>query len=145
MAYLRTSRASSALTDTAATTGCCLPVAKFAGSPLLRDFQKILERDAVSYRIGYPLQLQATYLLALWAEVRAGKSPRSTFDAELPAIQADIHHWLLMGAECSSPKTLETCRNLLTLCSFTRHPGVEPTNTRAERALWHPIIWRRLS
>jgi transposase len=97
----------------------------------------------------YHVQLQATSLLALWADVREGKSPRSTFDAELPAIHAQIHHWLLTATECSSPKSVETCPNLLTLWdalwSFTRHPGVEPTNYSPERALRPPVIWRRLA
>jgi transposase len=118
-------------------------------SHLLRDFQKILERDTDSYPIGYHLQLQADYLLALWAKVRTAELPRAAFDIELPALQAQVHHWLTAGADGPSPKTVETCRNLLTLWdalwSFTRHPGVEPTNNSAERALRHPVIWRRLS
>src|SRR5260221_1786956 len=125
---------------------CCRQV---CWSHLVRDFQKILERDPASYPIGSPLQLQAAYLLALWAKVRIGELPRSAFDAELPTIQAQCKHWLLTGAECPSAKTVETCRNLLALWealwSFTTHPSVEPTNNSAERALRHPVIWRRLS
>jgi transposase len=125
---------------------CCRQV---CWSHLVRDFQKILERDPVSYPIGYHLQLQADYLLALWAKVRIGELPRAAFDAELPTIQAQCQHWLLTGADCQSAKTVETCRNLLALWealwSFTAQPGVEPTNNSAERALRHPVIWRRLS
>jgi transposase len=40
-------------------------------------------------------------------------------------------------------------RNLLkawpALCSFARHPGVEPTNNHAERALRSAVIYRKLS
>ncbi len=118
-------------------------------SHLLRDFQKILERDAISFPIGYPLQLQADYLLALWAQVRQGDLPHASFDAELPAIQTHLQPWLMVGSRCQSSKTAETCRNLLglwdALWSYTKYPGVEPTNNSAERALRHPVIWRRLS
>lgn len=118
-------------------------------SHLLRDFQKILERDIDSHVIGYHLQIQAEYLLALWAKVREGQLARAAFDLELTAIQAHIRRWLITGSHCPSSKTVETCRNLLNLWdalwTFTTHPGVEPTNNSAERALRHPVIWRRLS
>ncbi|MDP9416711.1 MAG: transposase, partial [Actinomycetota bacterium] len=31
------------------------------------------------------------------------------------------------------------------LWAFAAHAGVEPTNNRAERALRHPVIWRKTS
>ncbi len=56
-------------------------------SHLLRDFQKILERGAESYPVGYNLKLQAEYLLVRWARVRDGTLPYAAFLAEFPAIQ----------------------------------------------------------
>ncbi len=118
-------------------------------SHLLRDFQKILERGGDSYRIGYHLKLHADYLLVLWAHVRDGTLPYTAFLAEYPAIQCHLRYWLTQGLLCPEESTAETCRRLIALdaalWSFVTAPGVEPTNNAAERALRHPVIWRRTS
>ena len=118
-------------------------------SHLLRDFQKILERGGDSYRIGANLKVYADYLLVLWARVRDGTLSYEAFLAEFPAIQCQIRHWLTQGLLCSEDGTAETCRRLIALdaalWSFVTAPGVEPTNNAAERALRHPVIWRRTS
>lgn len=118
-------------------------------SHLLRDFQCILERGGASFAIGTHLKLQGEYLLALWARTRADPTQRTTFDTELPLIQDRIRHWLSLGAACSESQTVRTCANLLALepalWTFATVEGVEPTNNAAERALRHPVIWRRLS
>jgi len=118
-------------------------------SHLVRDFQKILERGGQSYVIGYNLKLQAEYLLALWSRVRDGTLSRADFLAEFPAVQCHLRFWLTQGLLCDCPSTAETCGNLLALDEalwrFITCPGVEPTNNAAERALRHPVIWRRTS
>jgi transposase len=118
-------------------------------SHLLRDFQKMLERGGESYRIGASLKLHAEYLLVLWARVRDGTLSYSAFLAEFPAIQCHLRHWLTQGLLCPNDSTAETCRRLIALdaalWSFVAAPGVEPTNNAAERALRHPVIWRRTS
>jgi transposase len=118
-------------------------------SHLLRDFQKILERGGDSYRIGATLKIYAEYLLVLWAHVRDGTSSYESFLAEFPAIQSQIRYWLAQGLLCPDDSTAETCRRLIALdtalWSFVTAPGVEPTNNAAERALRHPVIWRRTS
>ena len=118
-------------------------------SHLLRDFQKMLERGGDSYRIGANLKVYAEYLLVLWARVRDGTLSYEAFLAEFPAIQEPIRYWLTQGLLCPEDSTAETCRRLIALDvalgSFVTAPGVEPTNNAAERALRHPVIWRRTS
>ncbi len=118
-------------------------------SHLLRDFQKILERGGDSYRIGANLKVYGEYLLALWARARDGTLAYKAFLAEFPAIQCQLRHWLTQGLLCPDDSTAETCRRLIALdaalWSFVTAPGVEPTNNAAERALRHPVIWRRTS
>jgi transposase len=118
-------------------------------SHLVRDFQKILERGNDSYPIGWHLKLQAEYLLMKWARVRDGTLDYFEFLAEFPAIQTQIRHWLTVGLKTSSSRTAETCRRLLAadpnLWRFVSVPGLEPTNNSAERALRHPVLWRRNS
>ena len=118
-------------------------------SHLVRDFQKILERGGDSYPVGWYLKLQAEYLLMKWARVRDGTLDYFAFLAEFPTIQAQIRHWLTIGLTVSSSRTTETCRRLLAadpeLWRFVFVPSLEPTDNSAERALRHPVIWRRNS
>jgi transposase len=118
-------------------------------SHLVRDFQKILERGGDSYRVGWYLRVQAEYLLMKWARVRDGTLDYFAFLAEFPASRTQIRHWLTMGLKASSARTTATCRRLLAadpdLWRFASVPGLEPTNNSAERALRHPVIWRRSS
>jgi transposase len=118
-------------------------------SHLVRDFQKILERGDDSSPIGWHLKLQAEYLLMKWARVRDGTLDYFEFLTEFPAIQTQIRCWLTTGLTAASSRTAETCRRLLAadpdLWRFASVPGLEPTNNSAERALRHPVIWRRSS
>ena len=118
-------------------------------SHLVRDFQKILERGGQSYCIGYTLKLQAEYLLVLWSRVRDGTLPCADFLAEFPAVQCHIRYWLTQGLLWDCPSTADTCGHLLALdvalWRFVTSPGLEPPNNAAERALRHPVIWRRTS
>ncbi len=53
------------------------------------------------------------------------------------------------GAACGCARTAGTCRELLdrevSLYVFAFHPGVEPTNNAAERAVRHGVLWRKQS
>jgi transposase len=122
---------------------------QYCWSHLLRDFQKILERGGDSYLIGWHLKIQTEYLLMLWARVRDGTLAYHDFLAQFPPIQTQIRQWLTTGLTASSSRTAATCRQLLdgdaALWSFVSVPGLEPTNNSAERALRHPVIWRRTS
>jgi transposase len=85
----------------------------------------------------------------LWARVRDGTLSYADFMTECPAVQARIRYWLTAGLAATSSRTTATCRQLLdgetSLWHFVTSPGVEPTNNSAERALRHPVIWRRTS
>jgi transposase len=122
---------------------------QFCWSHLVRDFQKILERGGDSYPIGWHLKLQADYLLVLWARVRDGTLPYADFLTEFPAVQTLIRSWLTAGLSATSSRTAATCRQLVngdaSLWLFATVPEVEPTNNSAERALRHPVLWRRTS
>jgi transposase len=115
----------------------------------VRDFQKILERGGDSYRVGWYLKLQAKYLLMRWARVRDGTLDYFDFLAEFPALQTQIRHWLTIELNATSSRTAVTCRRWLAadpdLWQLASDPGLEPTNNSAERALRHPVIWRRSS
>jgi transposase len=115
---------------------------------LLRAFRRFQLRDDPSTRVGAMLELYTDYLLHRWREVKRGHLSRDDFLAEIPQHQADIRRWLESGALVRHKSTAGTCRRLLRqwpmLWTFTRYPGVEPTNNAAERALRHGVIWRKL-
>jgi len=62
-----------------------------------------------------------------------------------PEFRADLE----AGTACGCAKTAATCRELLkvemSLWTFVRHEGIEPTNNAAERALRHGVHWRETS
>jgi transposase len=99
--------------------------------------------------MGWFLKIQAEYLWMRWARVRDGTLAYHDFLAQVPPIQTQIRHWLTTGLTVSSSRTAATCRHLLdgeaALWQFVSVPGGEPTNNGAERALRHPVIWRRTS
>lgn len=70
-----------------------------------------------------------------------GKTPR--YPTACPGL-AKLGRGLYRFPHCQQP-----CAHLLpldaALWTFASHLGVEPTNNAAERALRHPVIWRRLS
>lgn len=115
---------------------------------LLRHFKRLELRDDASAEVGAHLVLYSEYLLHRWRQVRQGELSRADFEAELPQHRHDIETWLERGTNVEHKKTAGLCRGLLRhaemLWTFTRHPGVEPTNNEAERALRHGVIWRKL-
>ena len=116
---------------------------------LLRDFQKILEREGASSVIGRHLRQEGEEALVLWARIRDGTLSHADFRTKLPNIKDRIHFWLTVGTSCSHQKTSKTCGRILkvetALWTFAAHSGVEPTNNSAERALRTAVIWRKLS
>jgi transposase len=63
--------------------------------------------------------------------------------------QSRVIALLQTGAACDQDKTRRTCGNLLkhevSLWTFVREEGVEPTNNNAERPLRRAVLWRRKS
>lgn len=124
---------------------------------LTREFVKIAERGGESGRIGQELLELTGKLFDLWDRVRDGTLQRSSFRQYLGPIRRRIRDLLERGAAYRAAKgersarsrTAGTCRELLkverAMYLFARVAGVEPTNNRAERALRHAVLWRRVS
>jgi transposase len=64
-------------------------------------------------------------------------------------VQARVKELIQGGVACDQAKTRRTCENLLkhevSLWTFVREEGVEPTNNNAERPLRRAVMWRRKS
>jgi transposase len=74
---------------------------------------------------------------------------REEFQQQMEPIQARVRELVETGASCEQTKTRRTCANLLnhevSLWTFVREEGVEPTNNNAERPLRRAVMWRRKS
>ena len=74
---------------------------------------------------------------------------KAAFQELIEPIKGKVSEILFAGTLSSHSKTRNTCSGILkleiSLWTFTRIEGVEPTNNQAERALRRAVIWRRKS
>jgi transposase len=116
---------------------------------LRRDFQAMIDRGGAGAAVGEVLLEHAEVLFGWWHWVRDGTWSRATFQRYMRWLRHSFHLELVAGAHCACPKTATTCQGLLTreaaLWTFVRVPGIDPTNNAAERALRHPVQWRKTS
>ncbi|MGF1494725.1 MAG: IS66 family transposase [Microcoleaceae cyanobacterium] len=122
-----------------------------------RDLVAISERSGASAEIGQALLQRQRRLFRWWHRVRDGTLTHSQFQTAVAHLRDGFTAELAQAAELDiAPRektplarTVRTCRKLLqfesALWTFVEHPGVEPTNNSAERALRPAVIWRRLS
>jgi transposase len=116
---------------------------------LKREFLAIKERGAVSAELGAGLLEQVKEIFEAWRALKAGSLNREEFQQQMEPIQARVRELVERGASCEQTKTRRTCANLLkhevSLWTFVREEGVEPTNNNAERPLRRAVMWRRKS
>lgn len=116
---------------------------------LKREFEAIKQRGETSAGIGEGLLEEVGKLFDLWRQLRAGSLSREEFQQYMEPIKARVRELVERGAACEQTKTRRTCANLLkhevSLWTFVREEGVEPTNNNAERPLRRAVLWRRKS
>jgi len=115
---------------------------------LRRDFRAMIDRGGVSEPIGRELLDASDRLLRRWHRVRDGTLKRSDLARLAGRVRAKVETALALGERCGCGRTEGTCSELRKVepgfWTFVKMPGVEPTNTTAERALRHAVIWRRV-
>jgi transposase len=114
---------------------------------LLRDIEAMIERGGRSREIGEALRAQTRQMFHWWHRVRDGTLSHASFASYMRPIRREVERLLDAGQTCGVPKTEGTCREILklrqALWTFVRHPGVEPTNNAAERAIRPGVLWRK--
>jgi transposase len=122
---------------------------QFCWAHLDRDFQARIDRGGESAEVGRRLLGHSERLFDWWHRVRDGTMARATLRSHVAIMRFSFREDLRRGLKCGHPKTVATCRELLSgethLWTFVRVEGVEPTNNDAERALRHGVIYRKLS
>jgi transposase len=114
---------------------------------LLRDIEAMIVRGGQSQVIGEALRAQARQMFHWWHRVREGTLAHASFASYMRPIRQEVERLLEAGQTCGVPKTEGVCREILkrrqALWTFVRHPGVEPTNNTAERAIRPGVLWRK--
>ena len=122
---------------------------QFCWAHLLRDFQAMIDIGGEAGEIGKRLKMAGRELIHQWKKWEAGKITHETFRRHANWIRNEFQSTLIDGLTCDHPKTEGVCSELLkhfdSLWTFVKHEHVEPTNNRAERAVRHGVIWRKLS
>ncbi len=120
-------------------------------SHLKRDFEKLVEAGGELGSLGEALQERRRQLFKWWHRVRDGTLTRTGLQRKVKPLRAEVVDLLRQAAVCTeqSPKLAGMAKEIskLEACmwAFVDHPGVEPTNNAAERALRHAVIWRKTS
>ena len=120
-------------------------------SHIQRDFRRHSEGLADQKTFGEQGLELSRQVFKAWRAYQHEHHDRDRLQAQIAPIQTELRQLL----EQASPKSQRTrwhrrfANNLLkvwpALWTFTTHPGVEPTNNPAERALRGPVIHRKLS
>jgi transposase len=116
---------------------------------LKREFLAIKGRGGMSAEIGDGLLEQVKEIFEAWRALKDGDLSREGFQQKMEPVQARVKELIQRGVACDQAKTRRTCENLLkheiSLWTFVREEGVEPTNNNAERPLRRAVMWRRKS
>jgi transposase len=120
---------------------------QFCWAHLLRDIEAMIARGGCSGEIGTALRGQARQMFHYWHRVGDGTLSHTSFAVYMRPIRREVERLLEAGQTCGVPKTEGVCRDILkrrqALWTFVRHPGVEPTNNAAERAIRPGVLWRK--
>ena len=124
---------------------------------LKRDLTAIDERTGASAEFGAQLLQLQQQLFEHWHQWKAGATDRLALQRSCQPIRLAFEQTLQRVVELGcqkgerSPwgKTVRTCQQLLkhkqALWTFLEHPGIEPTNNAAERALRPAVIQRKIT
>ena len=127
-----------------------LPYLQWCWAHLKRDFQALIDSgNGQAKHLGHALMKQTKELFRLGKRVRDGTLTHAGMKRHMKPIRQQIDALLLHGIFSGNARLHGRCRELydhrVRLWTFLDHPGLEPTNNAAERALRHPVIWRKLS
>lgn len=107
------------------------------------------DRGGDSAEIGTWGKAEVDRFFQHWHEFKDGKITRLQLQIQVVPIRARMARLLKRGTSCEHSKTANTCGNILekfpALWTCIYREGVEPTNNSSERALRHPVQWRRTS
>jgi transposase len=116
---------------------------------LKRDFQKWFDQGGSTRRLGEDGLTLSKSVFGLWRDFRHRRLTRRQLQRRLGPVRRRMRQVLTWGLRCADATAARFCRRLLKLeaamWSFTRTPGLGPTNNHAERMLRAAVLWRKNS
>lgn len=114
---------------------------------LKRDFQAFEDRGGAARAFGTEGLRLTGALFSIWHRFQSAAISRGEMQALMALVEIRVGELLQDGLASSDKKVPGFCKKLLplepALFLFSRVPGVEPTNNRAERALRPIVLWRK--
>lgn len=117
-----------------------------------RNFQSKIELGGQDAVFGHQMRAFESRLWRAQHLLEAGKIDRDGYNRRMKLLRAEVHRAIEAWAAAAPDPTVGVgamCHNLAklepALWAFVDHPGVAPTNNRAERDIRHPVVWRRSS
>jgi transposase len=114
---------------------------------LKRDFQKWSDKGGPTKLLGDDGLDLCRKVFALWRDFRQRTLTRRQLQRRLGRLRRRMRQVLEWNKACGEASAAKFCRNLLAvgpaLWTFSRVPGLEPTNNSAERALRPAVLWRK--
>ena len=115
---------------------------------LKRNFQSLTEQwHKGATHIGNQGLLAEKAVTGAWRGYQEGRVAHQSLRVLLHPVRKRLHTVLMKGTHSTEWKTRALSRDVLkgftSLWTFTRKPGVEPTNNLAERTLRKAVLWRK--
>jgi transposase len=117
-----------------------------------RNFQSKIELGGEDAVFGRQMRAFESRLWRAQHLLEAGKIDRASYDRRMKMLRGEVQRAIEGWAATAPDPTVGVgamCHNLVelepALWNFVEHPGVCPTNNRAERDIRMPVIWRRSS
>jgi transposase len=116
---------------------------------LIREFHNYTERDGPDKQIGEALESELKTVCHIHKMYREGKITLVERNRRIGQCKRKFERYLEDGMANGSDNLFKLSETLLDnfekLWTFTKTPGMEPTNNLAERDLRKLVIWRRKS
>ena len=116
---------------------------------LARNFAAHADRGGAPSRHGTLIKALLDQVMVLDGQARQNGRRLAWHDGELRPLHDRLMDALEAGERGRTPELATLCANVLdlwpALWNFTEHPDVDATNNRAERAIRHGVLWRKMS
>lgn len=114
---------------------------------LKRNFQELVDRGGAAAPVGHAGLRACADVFAACRDHRDGRLRFASLAGRLAPSREALSASLRRFRNCPDRKARALCRDLLkhfvSLWTFTRRPGVDPTNNFAERELRPAVLWRK--
>jgi transposase len=114
---------------------------------LKRNGQELVDRGGSAARVGRAVLRAVDAVFSAWEDLGAGRLTVPSMARRLAPARRELLDALRRGRTNADRKAAALCNDLLkrfvSLWTFARRQGVEPTNNLAEREIRPAVLWRK--